>query len=199
MKFLIIGLLAVFTNHSFADNTVLDFNSLVHFDDEYAYHDMLYSENGYTLDANNTLGFASWGTLNSNYADSPSLINDAGIGLTTLRKNDNSLFNLHSIDLAGLLIFFTNVQVTFTGTKADHSLITQTFTGPVALTTYTFTDFNNLSKVEWLQDNISLKLHQFDNINLSTANVTLVPEPEMAWLFGSALIGFAGLRRQKLI
>lgn len=199
MRFVIVGLLAIFSHYSFANNVILDFNSLMHIDDAYISHDALYSEKGYTLDANNELGFASLGTLNSHYVGSTSLINDAGIGLTTLRKNDNGLFDLHSIDLAGLLTFLTGVQVTFIGTKADNSFVSQTFTGPVTSTTYNFTDFNNLSKVEWLQDNVSLKLHQFDNINLTAANVTTVPEPKAAWLFCSALVGFAALKRRKLI
>ncbi|HYN54457.1 MAG TPA: PEP-CTERM sorting domain-containing protein, partial [Methylotenera sp.] len=141
--------------------------------------------------------FASWGTSATSYSGSSSLINDAGIGLTTLNKSDNGFFNLHRIDLAGLLNI-TNVQVTFIGTKTDNSFVTQTFTGPTASTSYTFDGFTDLSKVEWLQDNNFLNLHQFDNIILSSAVVSAVPEPAVAWLFGSGILGLLGLRRKAL-
>lgn len=199
MRLLLITLLIAFTNNSYANNTVMDFDSLIHIDANLTYHSRLYSEDGYKIDANNDLGFASWGTLSENYTGSPSLLNDAGSGFTTLSRADNQLFNLHSINLAGLFINgsafgVTGINITFTGTKADNSLISQTFTGPLTSATYTFNNFTNLSKVEWLQDNETLGLHQFDNIVLSP-----IPEPNMAWLLGAGLIGMALLRRKQLI
>lgn len=86
------------------------------------------------------------------------------------------------------------VQVTFIGTRVDSSVITQTFSGPSALTNYTFSGFTELNKMEWLQDNQALGLHQFDNIVLSA-----VPEPNMALLLSGGLIGLAALRHKKSI
>lgn len=205
MRLLFFVLLIAFAHNSFANNTVLDFDSLIHTDVNFSYHGRLYSEDGYNLNAKfdsiniPDFGFASWGTLSQNYTGNPSLINDAGPGFTTLTKADNQLFNLLSIDLAGLFIEFpafgvTGINVTFTGTKVDNSLISQTFTGPLTSSTYTFNNFTNLSKVEWLQDNDTLGLHQFDNIVLSP-----IPEPSMALLLGGGLIGMAVLRHKKLI
>jgi hypothetical protein len=193
MRLLFVGLLLTSVNTGFADTTVLDFNTLAHDNDEYTYHNQLYIEDGFTLDANHIFGFANWGALSEHYIGSPSLINDAGPGLTSLKKSDNGLFNVHSIDLAGLLNML-QVQVTFIGTRADSSVITQTFSGPSALTNYTFSGFTELNKMEWLQDNQALGLHQFDNIVLSA-----VPEPNMALLLSGGLIGLAALRHKKSI
>lgn len=191
MRLLLVGLLLTLAKTGFADTTVLDFNALAHDNDEYTYHNPLYIEDGFTLDANHIFGFASWGALSEHYVGSPSLINDAGPGLTSLKKSDDGLFNVHSIDLAGLFNML-QVQVTFIGTKADASVVTQTLSGSSALTTYTFSGFTELSKMEWRQDNETLGLHQFDNIVLST-----VPEPNMAWLLSGGLIGLAALRHKK--
>lgn len=191
---LLLTLLIAFTHNSYANNTILDFDSLLHSDTSYTDQGRIYLEDGYKLDANNDLGFANWGTLSENYIGSPSLLNDAGPGLTTLKRADNQLFNLYSIDLAGLFIGVTGINVTFIGTKADNSLVSQTFTGPLTSATYTFNNFTNLSKVEWLQDNDTLGLHQFDNIVVSS-----VPEPNKAFLLGVGLIGTALLRRKQII
>jgi hypothetical protein len=196
MRLIFACISVVFSHISFANNSVLDFDSLSHIDDDYIYHSRIHIEDGYILDANNNLGFASWGSLSQHYTGSSSLINDAGSGLTTLRRLDNQSFDLHSIDLGGLLIWLPldGIKVTFTGTKADNSLITQTFTGSIPVSTYFFNDFNNLSKVEWLQDNDTLGLHQYDNIVLSA-----VPETSTVLLFSIGLIGIAALRRRKFI
>ena len=72
------------------------------------------------------------------------------------------------------------------------------FTGTDSLLTYTFSGFTDLVAVEWTQ--IS-PFHQFDNINLTSGDngTSAVPVPAAIWLFGSAALGFFGLRRKNQI
>jgi len=91
-----------------------------------------------------------------------------------------------SIDLTSLFGNET-VAVSFTGTRSDNSTIAQSFTtDPIlsTLETFRFTNFTNLVSVDWTQD---APFHQFDNINVSAASATAVPEPFtiLGTLFGT--------------
>ena len=213
MKFLLSTLLLLNCNSSFANTVILDFQSLEHMDAIPTQHDSIYTEDGYTLNSNNTVSrFATWGTRQppNLYLRSTALINLDFNGLTTLTKSDNGLFNLMSIDLAasdpGNQIL---IGVSFTGTKADNSTVTQTFTGITGFDRYFLNNFTNLNKVEWTQSTYSIDDpfdgnyhtgHQFDNIVLNFGgDIVTTPVPAAAWLFSSALMGFVGLRRKQIV
>ena len=191
MKSLIALLLASAAITSFAETVNIDFQSLEQVNSSINYQDITYSEDGYTLDAG---GFAFFGTFMAEYKGSTALLNTTVYDVTRLTKSDAGVFNLNSIDLAA----FNNVSffdVFFTGTKSDSSLVNQMFTGTGSLLTYTFSGFTDLVSVEWFQ---TLPSHQFDNISLTSVDngTSAVPVPAAIWLFGSAALGFFGLRRK---
>jgi hypothetical protein len=153
-----------------------------------------YTEKGFTLDAfdsNNYYGFSVWGTLSANYPGSTALFNSTIEGFTRLTQVGNGAFNLASIDLTSLG-GNVNVTVGFTGTKADLSTVTQSFTTDNVLSTLeTFTfnsDFTNLTQVTWKQD---YPFHQFDNINVSAVAVPW--ETDTLSVVGSTVLFGLGL------
>jgi hypothetical protein len=101
------------------------------------------------------------------------------VGATaSLTKVGGGAFDLSSIDLAGNNDIAGLVPVTFTGLRADNSTVSQIFTANVfrlTLDTFNFNNFTNLVSVSWEQT--TFPYHQFDNINVSTASSTAVPEP----------------------
>lgn len=194
MKILIAALLTSVSLTGFADTVNIDFQSLEHVDSTINNHGFTYSENGYTLNDLGIHEFATFGTLESRYKGSTALFNNTVGGITRLTKSDTGAFTLNSIDLAELGVN-NNFDVFFTGTKSDASIVNQMFTGTGSLLTYTFSGFDNLLSVEWSQDS---PFHQFDNINLTSGddNPSAVPIPAAAWLFGSGVLGFFGMRRR---
>jgi hypothetical protein len=209
MKFLTAIILAVTSSASFANSVTIDFQSLESPSSFNINVASSYSEDGYTL---TTPGmFRSWGTSSADYrgstalfsANSASSISNVGAGNVSLIKSDNSVFDLISIDLFGQLInppFFSDgsdpVDAMFTGYKADGSFVYQSFfNDSTSPTTFLLTNFSNLIRVDWT-NSPSLTANQFDNIVLSTSNVSAVPVPAAAWLFCSAIMGFIGFRRK---
>ena len=206
MRFLRFLIVALFSTNSFAGSVIIDFNSLgdAPFDRSFD----TYTEEGYLLDVrcfnegqcNTGTNFFIESTTSSDYKGSPALHpNQADpVRLTAL---DKSVFNLNSIDLADTGGDFFSLN--FRGTKSDLSTVSQTFTGTGNLLTYNFIGFDDLINVEWgatRRNESGLFLVTFDNINISTGkdSISTVPVPAAAWLFGSALIGFAGFRRKSV-
>lgn len=101
-------------------------------------------------------------------------------------------------------------DLSFTDVKQNNQTVSQTFrleklqleanTGRLVFDTFYFNDFVALNELYSLQGNPS-STHEFDNINVdafTSAAVSPVGAPIAAWLLGSALIGFVGLRRKQL-
>ncbi len=89
-----------------------------------------------------------------------------------------------------------------TGSKTDGSI---DFGGPIDLYTYTFQwDLSGLGvnsfNVNWGQlahtGVLALQLEQSDTFSVSS-EVAAVPVPAAAWLFGSGLLGLAGVSRRR--
>ena len=112
---------------------------------------------------------------------------------TTMVKIDNGAFQLNSIDLAAWGIAQTGpLRIQFIGTKSDNTTVSQEFflgnpggTTPVLQTFYFGSPFTDLVSVSFTQGAYIFDMaYQFNNINVSP-----VPIPAAAWLFGSALAG----------
>lgn len=112
------------------------------------------------------------------------------LGTTTLSTADSSLFSISSLNLARSP-WIWNTTVTFIGTKADSSTVSQNFTFTNNnWNTLTFgAGFTNLASLQWTQSSI----YFVDNLN-----VAAVPEPETyaMLLAGLGLVGWARRRRQ---
>jgi hypothetical protein len=127
------------------------------------------------------------GTLSSVFVGSTTLFHHIGGGKIILSRIDGSLFDLISIDIAelptidgnGQPVDFGSFDITFIGTRADTSTLSETFTAQSfpRVTTFQFSDFSGLVFVHWFQGGgggPGLQTHQFDNV---LVEVPSVPEP----------------------
>lgn len=193
---LVIVIAALALSAAPASAVVIDFESLLQ--DNASFHNQgsTYNEDGFTLLADppsGGLGFVSLGTSYPTFSGSTSLANFGVGGLTELALTGGGSFSLDSIDLAG----FNGpnvVPVTFTGDLTGGGTVTTMFTtsGGIGAETFTFSGFESVVRVSWLQD---APFHQFDNIVASANNGHAVPEPASLGLLGLGLAGLAWARR----
>ena len=190
--------LAILAPSQAAQAVIIDFQSLEQNNSGFNNVGFTYTEDGFTLDNLSTPSpFAFFGTQASRYPGSTALFNNTINGITRLTQNGGGLFDLNSIQLTSL-VGNDSVTVNFTGTKADSSTVSQTFTTDAILSTLeTFTfnsSFTNLVSVQWIQ---ASPFHQFDNINV-TPSATPVPEPSaILGLLGLGLLGIGSQFKQK--
>ncbi len=183
-----------------ASAVVLDFETLAHNDDGVVDLGNSYTEDGFVLTditTTSNFGFSTYGTQNAFFSGSTSLINNDDAGITQLKQVNGGLFALHSISLSTLFPGLTpdGSDVTFTGVKADNSIVSQTFhiadglTGASQASFAFASTFTNLVSVTWTDSSL---YHQFDNID-----VTPVPEPDSLALMlaGFGFMGFMARRR----
>ncbi|MCC5598370.1 hypothetical protein [Nostoc favosum] len=169
--------------------TVIDFESLAQPGDGISNQGFSYTEDGYTLtNISNLFEFSTFNTGESRYLGSTALFNDTVDGTTVLTKNDGGIFDLISIDLGELNQPFESPTVKFVGTKADNSIISNTFNlnGVKGFQTFALKDFTNLVSTTWEQVS---PFHQFDNIVVSDITTKSVPEPASVL----SLLSFAAL------
>lgn len=152
------------------ESFVIDFESLAAPGTDATYM-ATYTEDGFTLvsESNSSeSAFASPQSDNTDaYEGSAALVNNEDNGVTALTKDDGGTFNAESIDLAELWTFGEGSRdVPFTGTRADGSTVSQTFTtdGIRGFQTFTFEGFTDLVSLSWIQ---LYPYHEFDNISLT--------------------------------
>jgi PEP-CTERM motif len=191
--------LAILAPFQAAQAVIIDFESLEQNNDLVNDVGFSYTEDGFTLDdLSLEFPFAVFGTQETRFPGSTALFNNTIDGITRLTQNSGGLFDINSIQLTSLN-GDTSVTVNFTGTKADSSTVTQSFTTDAILSTLeTFTfnsSFTDLVSVEWLQIE---DFHQFDNINVTPSNGETVPEPSaMLGLLSLGLLGIGSKLKQK--
>lgn len=188
-------------------STIINFSSLSQSGSTFSSVGSSYVQQGFT--------FAS-SSLYTWEASSPNLpgLNTADTSLfefyagetTSVTDAGDAPFTLDSIDLAPLLAGGTGTfDVTFTGTLADSSTVSQTFTvsNTAGLQTFDFSDFTNVVSVSFEQGtNIGFfedqdTGYQFDNLVIASS-ASSVPEPgSLPWLTiaAIALIGFSGYQK----
>lgn len=189
-----------------ANATVLFFSSLSQAGSGSTSEGNSYTQQGFTftdlLNGPFGNGLAVWQASSSNLpslntADT-SLFEFFGSSTTELTQSGNAAFTLNSIDLAqyNSLQSAGTFTVTFTGTYADNSTVSQTFTvnrtvGTPVLQTFVFSSFANVVKVDFTQGTAgSGTAYQFDNVVINA-----VPEPATIFL---GAISLAGLCASKM-
>jgi hypothetical protein len=121
---------------------------------------------------------------------------------TELTQTGNTAFTLNSIDLAQYndLQSSGTYMVTFTGTHADNTTVSQTVTvtrvtGTPALQTFVLSNFTNVVKVDFTQGVAAGgTAYQFDNV---VVNASTVPEPAPFLLGAMSLVGFCAARMRR--
>jgi hypothetical protein len=153
-------------------------------------------------------GFSIWQASSSNLPGlntaNTSLFETFADSTTRLTDTSNAAFTLNSIDLAQYNTPQTpgTFTVLFTGTRADNSVVTQTFTvnrvaGTPVLQTFSFSSFNTVVHVDFTQGVTGGSLtgagYQFNNLVINATSPA--PEPSAALLSGLALVVLLALRR----
>jgi uncharacterized delta-60 repeat protein len=128
----------------------------------------VYDSSGYTFTANLDLAdqFTVFGSSNSvRYAGAPALTSYAAPTTLTLRRDDGAPFTLVSMQLSTIWSSIYNVTVSFTGHKADGSLVQQSFPigSQLGFHLATFSGFTNVTSVTWGVSGVN-DYHQFNNV-----------------------------------
>ena len=160
----------------------------------------IYSEDGFSITG--TPMYYN-GQFNDNYyAGSAGLYLQGAGAVTTLQHSASNVFSIDSIGLSFFRDGGTSPLVTFTGYLSGGGTVTQSFQ-PLSFGFADFffdSGFTNLTSLSWNQGPNGGNGHQFDNIVLFDSTVSIastVPIPAAVWLFGSGLLGLAGMTRRK--
>ena len=164
-------------------NIVIDFEALASAGSSVTFV-ASYSEDGFTVvdpdySGNDAFGAPQSGTTWFYVGPSTALVNNMAIGsngITTLTKDDGGTFDASSIDLGELdPASPAPIQVPFTGTRADGSTVTATFTtdGAAGFETFALTGFTGLTSLSWIQ---VAPYYQFDNIALAVQSADPPPD-----------------------
>lgn len=136
--------------------------------------------------------FGVWQTGSQVYPGSTALFNQYQDAVTQLSLVSGGAFDAASINLACMNLSPLPNTVTFVGTRADNSTVTNVITmgNPSVMTTYAFTGMSNIVKLEWAQ---TPPYNQFDNIIVNP-----VPEPATLCVLGIGAIALLKRRRNSI-
>jgi hypothetical protein len=117
------------------------------------------------------------------------------MGRMTIQQSDGGPFSLHVVELGEYSTSFAGVpkRITFTGTRADATVVQQIFTidgiignGTNDFESFAFSGFRDLLRVD-----VSGEMIAMDNLSINA-----VPVPPAAWLFLSGLLGLVAATRR---
>ena len=197
LKFVISALLLAMSISASA--TTLDFNAVSE-----SYYMSSYSEAGYNFTPTDDMG-----SLSSSVPGTYWTGNGTGRLLTwtnstsetsgfTLSNTSGSFFSLNSFDFGNGYVSGLNpvTSLTLTGVFGGGATITEIFSNTTSAWSYISLSslWQNLESVSFLAHGAGNRA-VWDNIVLN--EVSTVPVPAAAWLFGSALLGFFGFSRRK--
>lgn len=205
--------LSLFASWGIAHATTIDFESLYPYGGNMT---ALYQEKGYTLTNNAAIVFNNqgitdasfaWWSVNftSGYAGSMGLFANYWPLTVTLTKDDNTLFDMYSIDLSRAGDYWGAAgSVNFTGIKSDDTTVVQTFSysDELAFQTFYFSgDFVGLQSLSWIpaSQNVEtgIQYFQFDNITMYPLDSSnQIVEPASLALLGLGLAGLGFSRRR---
>lgn len=185
-------------------STIINFSSLTQPGTNPYSEGVSYTQQGFTFASGSSLDVweASSTNLPGLSTANTSLFQFYADATTTLTDAGNAAFTLNSIDLAPLIAGSTGTfDVTFTGTFADSSTVSQmvSVNNALGLQTFDLSGFTNIVSVSFEQGtNIGFfaqqdTAFQFDNLVINSSPTT-VPEPRslpFLAITGFALIGFA--------
>ncbi len=191
-------------------DTDINFSSLSQVGSTYASVGSSHTQQGFTFTSGSLYVWeASSPSLPGLSTPDTSLFEFFAGGTTSMAAAGNAAFTLNSIDLAPLIVGgSSNFTVTFTGTFADSSTVTQTFTvsDTDTLQTFDFSGFTNIVKLSFTQGTNSGffgaqdTAYQFDNVDIASP-ASGVPEPGSLSLIAigvASLIGFS-LKRRRVV
>ena len=171
----------------------------------------IYTQQGFTFtDQLNGAGngFAVWDASSPNLpglATANTSLFEFFAGSTTVLTDAGNLFTMNSIDLAQYDDLQTAgpFNVTFQGTFADSSTVSETFivnrfSGTPALQTFNFSGFINVDRVTFTQEPANAGLaYQFDNLVI--APPTAVPEGSELGMLGITALGILGAIKKRFL
>jgi hypothetical protein len=210
VKGYIFAIAAVIASPFGAYATTISFAGLSQAGSSYASEGSSYTQQGFTFGSGALYVWeASSANLPGLAAANTSLFEFYAGGASSIKAVGNGAFTLDSIDLAPLIAGGSGTfDVTFTGTHADNSTVSQTFvvsdSTPAALTTFDFSNFTNVVSVSFTQGTNSGffaaqdTAYQFDNVVVNAAPpVSGVPEPHAFSLLAMGVAGLLGFSRRR--
>lgn len=140
--------------------------------------------------------FLFWSTGYSGQSNIAYNISGAN-GEIFLKPNAGFQVTLNSFDIGSWLSATRTTQVSIFDGATNAQLFSS---GPITFNSLQLFTFNLLS-ANGLKINLGPDAFNtgIDNINFTVSQVNAIPVPAAAWLFGSALFGFFGLRKRQTV
>lgn len=176
-----------------AHAAIIDFENLPNSDPSYTLHGDTITSGGFqfasVLHGGDAAAIATWGSSEGFYTGSTAIFANFFDDSLDMTMVGGGAFSLTSIDLADVFLGASFDTITFTGTRADLSTVTETIilNDGSSLSTYSLSLMSNVIKIN-INDSTSNDL-QIDNLV-----VDAVPEPATMAVLG---LGAAALMRRR--